>query len=504
MTSNKNKVSKQRKTRPPTSRRTEAPVASSSAFHQTNPKMDFSSDGVVRIRHKEFFSVINSEFTAATSGATGNTVWAWTIQPGYQSIFPWLSVIATRFEKYRCKKLTFSYRHRVPSLTPGSIVICVDQDPLDPLPLETEEGRITLLTHQGAVTKSTWEDMDMSCPHFLAGERFTRSDDDPLSVDPRFADLGVLFVGLYGVENAKVFGDLIVSYEFDFFLPQYQPIQTNPATPIDTGDLRYQSVSLDYDPWVKNDTAQETLDVHVGNMVFPIDPVESVSSQPFNATARANLYGSMSDHFSLSDEKVVLDGEVDPHYAIKYDGPVPYQGTFMATGSMQGFLAPSAGAVTAGPSPYIDMATQAMHAHSCGAYFDVYSKNSYGVYVKKSVFGLLLEMMTSWVDAGGVNAQLSFYLRGVVKLLRGDIFVIHSNFGSIPVSGASSWNALAGFAMVFLGIHQHAIAPDRHDRPCLLYKGIDQRALSVGKCTSGSTQARPVSKPRPNAPCTVK
>lgn len=52
------------------------------------------------------------------------------------------------------------------------------------------------------------------------GERFVRTATETTTVEPRTADAGVLFVGVFGAPVNTTFGDLFVEYDLDLWLPQ--------------------------------------------------------------------------------------------------------------------------------------------------------------------------------------------------------------------------------------------------------------------------------------------
>lgn len=99
-----------------------------------------------------------------------------------------------------------------------------------------------MMTHANAVSSSVWSPLRMSYPEsFLSGikERFVRSTAETSTVEPRTADAGVLFVGVFGVQNLKTFGDLFISYDIEFSLPQL----VRPAENVGTQLVTYGTAS---------------------------------------------------------------------------------------------------------------------------------------------------------------------------------------------------------------------------------------------------------------------
>lgn len=160
--------------------------------------------------------------------STNASIYAWTIQPGYSEMFPWMSGLAQQYEKYRIRSLRYEFVPRVPATFSGQVVMAIDQDPNDPFPSEDFSGRQVLMSHLGAVSGSVSQHLTMNYPFSLGAERYVRADTDTGTVEPRTADAGVLFVGVFGSAGTVLVGDLIVSYEIEFTMPQLR--RGNPGT----------------------------------------------------------------------------------------------------------------------------------------------------------------------------------------------------------------------------------------------------------------------------------
>jgi len=154
-----------------------------------------------------------------------NSLYAWTIQPGWSSMFPWLSGLASRFERYRFVSLTFTYKPVCPSTTDGMLVLAADLDADDIHNYDSSEAaRMALLSSRFSSESNVWTPCTFSLPPDAlraVGERFIRPDLPTVeTLEARFADLGFLYVGLYGVGNvAQWCGDLSVSYEVELMFP---------------------------------------------------------------------------------------------------------------------------------------------------------------------------------------------------------------------------------------------------------------------------------------------
>jgi hypothetical protein len=172
----------------------------------------------VRIQHREMFG------TAITDDSVGDTVQSWTINPGWETMFPWLSGIAARYERYVFHSLSFEYLPRVPTSTAGTIILAVDLDPDDGDPPATEAGRAQMLSFLGARETSIWNALNMPFPSGPLKERghlYVRTQTAE-SIEPRTSDTGLLQLGMFGVSTTAgtLYGDLFVSYDVELFTPQ--------------------------------------------------------------------------------------------------------------------------------------------------------------------------------------------------------------------------------------------------------------------------------------------
>lgn len=175
------------------------------------------------------FSPVEFSMSSET-GLQPITIYGWTVQPGYAALFPWLSGLASRFEKYLVHSLEIEYVPRCGTSAVGTVIMAIDQDPNDALPPETNEGRQILMAHIGAMAAPVWCPVSMKYPYPFGQERYLRTTLETTTVEPRTADLGVLFVGLFDVSTSPgttAYGDLCVKYDVELFLPQ---LLVEPAT----------------------------------------------------------------------------------------------------------------------------------------------------------------------------------------------------------------------------------------------------------------------------------
>jgi hypothetical protein len=80
-------------------------------------------DGV-RIRHEEYVA----QLTSSSSTAVFNPLFGEPVNPGNGNLFPWLSTVATRYEKWKIQSLVVEYIHTANATESGNIVLYFDYD----------------------------------------------------------------------------------------------------------------------------------------------------------------------------------------------------------------------------------------------------------------------------------------------------------------------------------------------------------------------------------------
>lgn len=181
-----------------------------------------STGDSLKITHREYVNPVdlfNSSigFTVSNPGLETNpgytTVrpYKYSINPGDGAIFPWLSGIAARFEKYQFSDITIHYRPSCPTTTPGGLALVANYDPADSVPVSRSE----LFNLESVVRAAVYDEMELKLKKAsLAGWRYIRST-SPQGVDPfelRTMDLGYWCSCLTNTTSEIQFGDLYISY----------------------------------------------------------------------------------------------------------------------------------------------------------------------------------------------------------------------------------------------------------------------------------------------------
>jgi hypothetical protein len=143
------------------------------------------------------------------------------LNPGVAAIFPWLSSVAQRYEKYRFRSLSFDYHTRAATSQVGTVGMVFDFDAQDPAPT----SQMMALTYHDKVADSPWKDMCLRTD-LAQGDRmpvrYTRAGQPSGSFDLKTFDLGNLHIFTDGVAASTNLGLLEVNYSVDLFTPQIQ------------------------------------------------------------------------------------------------------------------------------------------------------------------------------------------------------------------------------------------------------------------------------------------
>lgn len=190
-----------------------APQASARMVRQGKPSIYTTKTGC-RITHKEYFSDV-------TISQSVFGIQAFPIQPGLANMFPWLSVIARRFDSYKFRKLKIWYLTECATDTFGAgyAALTVDYDPADPAPV----SKMAAMSYEETVRGAPWEEFcHVSKPSNLHKfkEFFTRGSALQPNLDIKTYDVGNLYFvsGNSTTANQSV-GELWVEYDIELITP---------------------------------------------------------------------------------------------------------------------------------------------------------------------------------------------------------------------------------------------------------------------------------------------
>lgn len=165
-------------------------------------------------------AVQHSELIGSIFGSVAFTPTKYSCNPGIAATFPWLSTIASRYEKYHFKSLQFRFKTRTATTTVGSILMAPDYDPTDDAPV----SEAAVSAYEGCVEDAVWK-TNIICVFkkaHLLGSRFVRSAAVG-GEDLKLFDVGNLFLCTVEEIDASAIGKLWVDYEVEFENPQIAP-----------------------------------------------------------------------------------------------------------------------------------------------------------------------------------------------------------------------------------------------------------------------------------------
>lgn len=171
------------------------------------------SYGHTNIKHRELI--------ASVAGSSAFTVaFAFALNPGLASSFPWLSVQAQGWEQYKFNKLKFCYYTRTGTATPGSVLLVPDYDAADTAPASEQIAS----AYRDVVEEVPWIE-EFSCsldPVAMAepgNRKYVRTGTLAPNLDIKTYDAGTLF--LCTTDGTAVnWGKLWVEYDVDLYVPQ--------------------------------------------------------------------------------------------------------------------------------------------------------------------------------------------------------------------------------------------------------------------------------------------
>lgn len=281
-------------------------ISNTQQTRNRRPQLRSLPNGALEVSHREYVNPIdlrNSRLESRspiTGTLSSNPGTRYSINPGDGGTFPWLSGIATRFEKYEFTRLKFTYHPSVPTTTGGGIALCAIYDPADPLP----KDRVALFNAETVTRAAVYDNLDMSfLSKHLKGERHVRALHHGLvdSNELRTSDPGYLVCAIVNATADLQFGDLFVEYTIKLNGPkiskglaktahlQWQVTSTHSAsTPVSiTDENTLTTVTYPQETHHKSYNTLKTTTQHVGNSGYTIDtdiyyPSRVTFDEPFS------------------------------------------------------------------------------------------------------------------------------------------------------------------------------------------------------------------------------
>lgn len=198
------------------------------------------------------------------------------VNPGLCGIFPWMSDVANRFEKYKFSKLAFRYVPQCDTQA-GLVTLAFDFDPIDDAP----DTMAQAATYSDHASSSIWHEVTMQVD-LAAGDRLPQKNvraGNIASVDLNMYDVGQLHICTEGAK-AETVGYVEVEYTVNLFLHQ---------TSGGVGGKAVATAGLDSTNLVGTDF---TIDPHAFLPVVPKSASELIFTQPFEGLAYINVSGT--------------------------------------------------------------------------------------------------------------------------------------------------------------------------------------------------------------------
>jgi len=183
----------------------------------TIPSMHSTNQSVV-IRHKEFLGTIN--------GSVGFTVQrVFTINPGLEETFPWLSNIAKSYQQYKIRGMVYHY---IPTSgmaisgtnsALGAVMIQTSYRSNDSAPTDKVELLNEYWSNEVVPSEQMIHPIECDPKENPFNIHYTRSSAVPTNDSPLMYDIGRTFVATQGMQGTNTIGDIWVTYEIEFKKP---------------------------------------------------------------------------------------------------------------------------------------------------------------------------------------------------------------------------------------------------------------------------------------------
>jgi len=231
------KASKKKSQKPPsvpkpTTTVVSAVVARSTKERSSPPQWKTTAkNGAVRVGRREFVgTVTNGSSTDFCIDDNSISSPGWDFNPGNATMFPWLSLMAPSFERFRFHNLQIELVSSQSTSTPGRIYAAVDYD-YDDAPPTTKSQLMGNMTAQEA---PIWSNLRISCEasqlHRDLPYKFVNLGTRSVTVEPRTCYSGFLVIG-FDTTTANCKFDIFVTYDVSLEVPVFDyvgPVFSNP------------------------------------------------------------------------------------------------------------------------------------------------------------------------------------------------------------------------------------------------------------------------------------
>jgi len=187
-------------------------------------------DGISRAN--KFHREVEDEYIADINGSTTFATTQFSINPGQSSTFPWLSKIASQWEKYHFEFLEFYYKREVSEFATqgqaGKVILSIDYDASDSPPSTKQQCMDTVPHSDGMPCENFSLRADPQEMENSFGEHMVRPGGLPGASDIKTYDVGNLFVSTIANTNTSLVGELHVRYICVLSVPVLESSTTAP------------------------------------------------------------------------------------------------------------------------------------------------------------------------------------------------------------------------------------------------------------------------------------
>lgn len=182
------------------------------------------------IKHCEQVAEINGvTATYPTTFDSANGWYSFHVNPGLAQTFPWLNLVASQYESYEFKKITFAFMPYSPSSTKGYVAMNFDYDPQDESSTELPNKQ-AFCDYDGAVQSNAWEAtaFNVRCPNKEGPVlRENRAGTISGAYDLHNYDHGIFNMVVGGQADTSALGTLYVEYIVEFHRPRVSGLNTS-------------------------------------------------------------------------------------------------------------------------------------------------------------------------------------------------------------------------------------------------------------------------------------
>jgi hypothetical protein len=177
--------------------------------------------GSIRVKHREYLQDISCE-------AVDFKIQKFTINPGLEGTFPWMSRVANNFQEYELHGMVFHFKtmsaESVGSTNTalGSVILATLYDVEAPDFSTKREMESTEFCSSSVPSQNCLHAIECAHDESVLNKLYVRSESSGQTGDMRWHDFCNVFVATVGMQAASVIGELWVTYDVTFRKPRLE------------------------------------------------------------------------------------------------------------------------------------------------------------------------------------------------------------------------------------------------------------------------------------------